>query len=158
MRRIIIVLTLSVLLSGQAKVLSPLTVTTALASPLMNVTNNEVILNFPETATFRARIISNANITSVVLEYGSEQQTCSQVIAKAFPQFTSGRTVNVEWVWEMRQSGSLPPGATLWWRWRTVDANGKELVSETKTTTWLDNIHKWKTINNGDSQSVRLHW
>ena len=34
-----------------------------------------------------------------------------EVIAKAFPQFTPGKTVEAEWTWEMRQSGSLPPGA-----------------------------------------------
>ena len=29
---------------------------------------------------------------------------------------------NAEWTWEMRQSGSLPPGASLWWRWRYTDS------------------------------------
>jgi hypothetical protein len=147
MRKIVIALVLS---------LSLLTVTTALASPLANITDNEIILEFPETATFRATFTEDADIISVVLEYGNEQQTCGEVIAKAFPQFTPGKTVDAEWRWEMRQSGSLPPGATLWWRWRVTDANGKETVSETKTAIWLDEIHDWKAINDGDF--LRLHW
>jgi len=149
--------------------LSLLTVTSAFLSPLPGITseahrraavwtNNEISLNFPESATFRAAITSDVDITSVVLEYGNEQQTCGEVIAKAFPQFEPGKTVNAEWIWEMRQSGSLPPGAQLWWRWRVVDANGNETVTETKTATWLDNIHQWQTMNNGDSQGVHLHW
>ncbi|MCI0610054.1 MAG: hypothetical protein L0Z71_13460 [Anaerolineae bacterium] len=138
--------------------LSLLTVTTAFASPRATVTDNEAILNFPESATFRATVTSDSEIQSIVLEYGNEQQTCGEVIAKAFPQFTPGKTVNAEWTWEMRQSGSLPPGATLWWRWRVTDASGNETVSETKTATWLDDTHDWRTINNGDSQRVRLHW
>jgi hypothetical protein len=121
-------------------------------------TNNEAILNFPESVTFHAAFTSDADITSVVLEYGNEQQTCGEVIAKAFPQFTAAKTVEAEWTWEMRQSGSLPPGAQLWWRWRVTDANGQETVTETKTVTWLDDIHNWQSINNDDSQSVRLHW
>ena len=156
MRKIIIALILSVLLSGRAEALSLLTVTKAQAFPLANITNNEIILEFPETATFRATFTEDVNITSVVLEYGNEQQTCGKVIAKAFPQFTPGKTVNAEWTWEMRQSGSLPPGAELWWRWRVMDANGKETVSETKTATWLDDVHDWRTMNNGDF--LRLHW
>ena len=120
------------------------------------VTNNEIILNFPESATFRATFTSDADITSVVLEYGNEQQTCGDVIAKAFPQFTSGKTVEAEWTWEMRQSGSLPPGAQLWWRWRVTNANGQETVTEVETATWLDDIHNWQTTNNGDF--IRLHW
>jgi hypothetical protein len=129
--------------------------TSAFASASADVTNNEVILNFPETATFRAKITSASDIQSIVLEYGNEQETCGEVVAKAFPQFTPGTTVNAEWTWEMRQSGSLPPGAKLWWRWRVKDSSGNETVSETKTAAWLDDVHNWKTINEG---SLNLHW
>jgi len=121
-------------------------------------TTNELSLNFPDSATFRAAFTSESEITSIVLEYGNEQQTCGEVIARAFPQFTPGKTVEAEWTWEMRQSGSLPPGAHLWWRWRVTDANGQETVTEAKTAAWLDNVHIWKTMNNGNTQSVRLHW
>jgi len=147
MRKIITALILS---------LSLLTATTGLASTLATVTNNEIMLEFPETATFRANFTDDVDITSLVLEYGNEQQTCGEVIAKAFPQFTPGKTVKAQWTWEMRQSGSLPPGTTLWWRWRVNDANGKETVSETKTATWLDDVHDWKSLNHGDF--LRLHW
>src|SRR5215510_12133615 len=135
---------------------SLLTVTTAFAYRSATVTDNKIILNFPESAIFQATITSDSEIKSIVLEYGNEQQTCGEVIAKAFPQFTPGNTVNAEWTWEMRQSGSLPPGATIWWRWRVTDANGRETVSETKIATWLDDIHDWQTMNNGDF--LRLHW
>jgi hypothetical protein len=142
-----------------------LTITSAFASPIPSVTseavlwtNNEIILNFPESATFRATFTSDSDITSIVLEYGNEQQTCGEVIAKAFPQFTPGKTVEAEWTWEMRQSGSLPPGSQLWWRWRVNEANGQETITEVKTTTWLDDIHKWQTMDNGESQDIRLHW
>ena len=88
------------------------------AAPGANVTDNQPTLNFPDSIIFRATIESSAPITSVLLEYGTDQLTCGSVVAKAFPQFTPGNTVYAEWTWEMRQSGSLPPGATLWWRWR----------------------------------------
>lgn len=136
--------------------LSLLTVTTAFTSLSAYVAENESILNFPESATFRATVTSDSDIQSIVLEYGNEGQTCGEVIAKAFPKFTPDKTVNAEWTWEMRQSGSLPPGATLWWRWRVTDGHGNETVSETKTVTWLDDIHDWQSINNGDF--LRLHW
>jgi hypothetical protein len=136
--------------------LSLLTFTAAFTAPPRSVTNNEIILNFPESATFRATITGDVDITSIVLEYGNEQQTCGEVIAKTFPQFTQGETVDAEWTWEMRQSGSLPPGAQLWWRWRVTDLNGQETLTETKTATWLDNVHNWQTMQNGDF--LRLHW
>ena len=147
MRKLILILFLS---------LSLLTVTSAFISSTGEVTDDEILLNFPESATFQATLTSEADIASVVLEYGNEQQTCGEVVAKAFPQFTPGKTVDVEWTWEMRQSGSLPPGAQLWWRWRVTDANGQETVTETKRATWLDDQYEWQSMNNGDT--LRLHW
>ncbi len=135
--------------------LSLLTVSTVQAAASADVTQNKVTLNFPETATFSATINSDTDIVSIILEYGNQQQTCGDVIAKAFPQFTSGKTVKAEWTWEMRQS-SLPPGAQLWWRWHITDVNGKETISETQTAIWLDDIHHWRSMNNGDY--IRLHW
>lgn len=116
---------------------------------------NEAALNFPNTVTFRAQLSANANIQSVVLEYGTTQLTCGEVVAKAFPRFDSGRNVDVEWTWDMRQSGSIPPGANIWWRWRVTDANGQESISETKNTAWLDSTHPWKTLTDRD---LRIHW
>jgi hypothetical protein len=55
----------------------------------------------------------------------------------------------------MRQSGSLPPGAKLWWRWRVMDKNGSESISETKTAIWLETKYDWKTITQGD---INFHW
>lgn len=120
--------------------LSLLTVTTAFTYPHVIVTNNEALLNFPESVTFSVTVTSDSEIRSIVLEYGNEQQTCGEVIAKAFPQFSPGKTVEAEWTWEMRQSGSLPPGVSLWWRWRVSDVNGNETVSETKTPTFVPTI------------------
>src|SRR5215216_801179 len=135
--------------------LSLLIVLPAQADSLADVTENKIAMDFPETATFQLTISSPVEINSIVLEYGNEQQTCGEVIAKAFPQFTVGKMVNTEWTWEMRQSGSLPPGAQLWWRWRVTDANGDETVTDTQTATWLDNIHPWQTIT---SDPLYLHY
>jgi len=135
--------------------LNLLAVPSAFAAPLADVTDDQPIIDFPNTVTFRATITASANVTAVVLEYGAEQLTCGDVIAKAFPDFTPGQSVNVEWTWDMRQSGSLPPGATIWWRWRYTDSNGGETVSDQKTATWLDADHNWKTSNEG---KINLHW
>ncbi len=121
----------------------------------LEVRSDQAILNFPNTVTFQAQLSTNANIESVVLEYGTTQLTCGEVVAKAFPQFNPGRNISVEWTWDMRQSGSIPPGANIWWRWRTTDANGQENVSETKNVTWLDSTYKWQTLTDRD---LRIHW
>jgi hypothetical protein len=127
----------------------------AFAAPRADITDDKVTFSFPNTATFSATLNANASITSVTLEYGNEQQTCGDVVAKAFPEFTSAKTTQVEWTWDMRQSGSLPPGAQIWWRWLYTDETGAQFISDVKTATWLDDIHDWQTLTSGD---LRLHW
>ncbi len=124
------------------------------SAPLVAL-SNQAEIDFPNTVTFSAQLSAGAEIQAVVLEYGTTQLTCGEVVAKAFPQFDPGTKVNVEWTWDMRQSGSLPPGATIWWRWRTTDASGQENVTERQEITWLDSRHKWQTLSEGD---LRLHW
>ena len=121
----------------------------------IHIISDEVSPSFPESATFRAEFQAGANITSVVLEYGVDQLTCGTVVAKSFPQFTPAADVQVKWTWEMRQSGSLPPGASLWWHWVVQDANGAQFTSPKKTIIWLDNIHSWQVISGGN---INLHY
>jgi hypothetical protein len=144
---------LFVILLVSGMILVPLQ--TALAAPQAEVSDNRVRISFPESATFSATLSADADITTIVLEYGNEQLTCGSVIAKAFPEFQPSNPVEVEWTWDMRQSGSLPPGATLWWRWRYKDQTGAEYVSDTQTATWLDDRHDWQSLSSGDLQ---LHW
>lgn len=125
------------------------------AAPRADIKSDSASFDFPNTTTFSATLSSDAEITSVTLEYGNDQLTCGEVTAKAFPDFTPGKSVNVAWTWDMRQSGSLPPGATIWWRWHYTDASGKELVGEKNTVIWLDSTHDWKEVSNPD---IRIHY
>jgi hypothetical protein len=127
----------------------------AQAAAATQVSADVALISFPETITFKAHLQADEKITSVVLEYGDEQLTCGNVIAKAFPQFTSSDQMDVEWTWEMRQSGGLPPGASVWWRWHVTTASGAETVSDKQTITWLDAVHKWQVVS---APNLNVHW
>jgi hypothetical protein len=119
------------------------------------VRNDQASLQFPDSVTFTATIQSTTTITSVILEYGVDQQTCGTVVAKAFPQFDTGQNVNAAWTWEMKQSGSLPPGAKIWWRWLATDTNGNQSSTNPNSVQWLDTKHDWQTVSGED---INLHW
>jgi hypothetical protein len=125
------------------------------AQSSVNVTDDQATLAFPNSITFSANITANTQITSVILEYGVEQLTCGEVVGKAFPEFTPGTDVSVQWTWDMRQSGSEPPGAAIWWQWRVTVQDGSEAVSPRQTVTWLDDEHDWQVISGGN---INLHW
>lgn len=127
----------------------------ARAASTLDVTTDQATIDFPNSVAFHMEAASATSLTSLVLEYGDVEQTCGQVTAKAFPQFTPGTSIRSDWTWDMRQSGSLPPGAQIWWRWRLTDETGQETVTEKKTTVWLDHAHPWQSLEAGD---IRLHW
>ncbi|HZY44875.1 MAG TPA: peptidase MA family metallohydrolase [Anaerolineae bacterium] len=118
-------------------------------------TNDRAKLTFPDSIAFSVHLKSTTQIDRVVIEYGVDQLTCGTVIAEAFPTFTPGTDVDASWTWEMKQTGSQPPGSHIWWRWRVTDKAGHETVTEQKSNVWLDDQHPWQT----DSGSLlNLHW
>lgn len=128
---------------------------TAAAQATITATDDHAKIEFPDRITFSVGLQGEAEVKRVVLEYGVEQLTCSAVIAKAFPVFTPSKKVEAEWTWEMRQTGSQPPGSHIWWRWRATDANGSEYATDRQTVTWLDDQHPWQTVSGG---LLNLHW
>jgi hypothetical protein len=125
------------------------------AQTAFTATQDQAVLQFPDSVTFGVELQSQADIQQVTLEYRVQQVTCGEVVAKAFPQFTPGKAVTVTWTWEMKQSGSLPPGAKIYWRWQVTDAAGNTLTTQEQSITWLDNIHPWQTLSGAN---VNLHW
>ncbi|MCE1254810.1 MAG: hypothetical protein LWX83_14845 [Anaerolineae bacterium] len=141
-------------------ILVGLTLFQLLAAPLaaeapITAANDQASLNFPENITFSVDLESSAEINDIVLEYGVDQLTCGTLVSKSFPDFEPGRQVHVEWSWPMKQSGSLPTGAKIWWRWQVKDANGNQLTTERQSIPWIDNKHDWKTLTQGN---INLHW
>ena len=120
----------------------------------VSVEKNEVVLDFPNTLLFSAEFSSNDAIEKVMLHYGTSQDTCGNVSAVGFPEFTSGKKVAVEWEWDMRQSGGEPPGTAIWWQWETVDGSGISQLTDRQQITWIDDVHPWEVIDRGQ---VRLH-
>ncbi len=125
------------------------------ASAQATFSDDKAELDFPQTVTFSVTVQSPVEIKSIVLEYGEDKLTCGNVIAKAYPDFTPGKSASVTWKWDMRQSGSLPPGAKLWWRWVVTDTGGNQTASPRKEITWLDSTHAWQSLG---GERINLHW
>ncbi|HMA35918.1 MAG TPA: peptidase MA family metallohydrolase [Chloroflexia bacterium] len=123
-------------------------------SPLV-VQDQGVTLEFPDRLTFKAHVAGSAGIDRVILEYGVEKLTCGTVIAKAFPHVDAGSAADVSWTWEMHKSGSEPPGARIWYRWRATDKAGHETVSDKHDVLWLDHQHAWQSLTR---DKLTLHW
>jgi len=148
--RIIVFVLLLVLLASLGGLVTP-----AAAQSDIQVVSDAANQTFPDSLLFSAEFKGGTNITSVVLEYGVNQLTCGTVEARAFPQVTIGTDVKVTWTWQMLESGSLPPGTTVWWHWQVTDSGGTQFTSPNKTILWLDSLHPWQDITGGN---INLHY
>jgi hypothetical protein len=119
--------------------------------PSISVADAQAILNYPDSIDFTLRASSIDPIVTAEVEYGLETASCATDINRAEPgDYAPAEEIEVQWTWDMRQTGSLPPGARLWWRWHLVNSQGQELRTPTETVTWLDDVHAWKTLTEGN--------
>jgi len=129
-------------------VLIPLLALAAVPHPSITVAETEAVLHYPDSIDFTLKASSAEAIVLAEVEYGLEIASCATDINRASPEdFESATAVETEWSWDMRQTGSLPPGAQLWWQWHVVDAGGNEVRTSTETITWLDDVHPWETLS-----------
>jgi hypothetical protein len=122
----------------------------------LEVLGAQAQIDFPNQITFSLQAQSDATVEVVELEYGLKESACTTDLNRVVPDdYEPDVKVNISWTWNMRRTGSLPPGARVWWRWHLVDALGRELRTETQWLTWIDGIYDWKTISTDD---LVLHW
>ena len=135
--------------------LVPLLALAAAPRPSIDVAEAEAILYYPDRIDFTLHAASTEQIVLAEVEYGLEVASCGTDVNRAQPEdFEPASIVDAVWTWDMRQTGSLPPGAQLWWRWHIVDAGGSEHRTPTQTITWLDDIHSWQTLS---ESNLSLH-
>ncbi len=109
---------------------------------------------FPNSITFESAVQDGEGIVEAILIYGVKQDTCGDVTAYAYPEYSQGDYIDLRWVWDMRQSGSLPPGSEVWWQWQVTDTNGQVFSTEKQQVIWLDEEHPWTSKDQG---MIRLH-
>jgi hypothetical protein len=122
----------------------------------IEIVETQATVLFPDEIEFSIEIESDVIIEVVELEYGLDVSSCVTDVNRVIPEdFQPAYDVNTYWVWNMRRTGSLPPGARLWWRWHVIDQDGIELRTEKQWLTWLDHVHPWDVVQSGN---VYLHW
>jgi hypothetical protein len=117
----------------------------------------EAQVDFPNRIVFSLDAQSDMDIQTVELEYGLASKSCTTDVNSVVPDnFSPGKQVSTEWVWDMKQVRPLPPSPNLiWWRWHLIDASGNEIRTDKQWITWLDSTYDWQTLQSGN---IFLHW
>ncbi len=125
--------------------------------PDFQVEVSEATLQFPESISFHLEVDGQRPIETVDVEFGT-----NHVFSCASSSYWTARTdlepnedVSVTWEWDMRRRGSMPPGATIWWRWRVTDDLGQEFLTPRQETAFADERFDWQSHTDGN---VTFYW
>lgn len=117
------------------------------------ILNNEVIVDFPDTATFRLELDSSLTVAEAVLTYQLGVDSCLEAGTRVSVDEIENNTA--EWTWIMSRSGNPPPGATVWWEWTVTDTGGNTFTTPRQELTFQDERFSWRTVQD---DNIRLHW
>lgn len=127
-----------------------------LQSTEITVERNEAVPDFPESIRFEISVSSDTVIETIDLEYGTDAVVCGEGVTRVIPEdFTPGNSVEIEWEWDLRRTGALPPGTNVWWRWNVSDSAGKNIVTPKQTLRFEDESITWQTLETDD---LLLYW
>lgn len=122
------------------------------------VVQNEALVDFPETVTFRLELAPGIAVREATLTYQLGRQSCLPA-GTHVPVEPGGSTL--EWTWVMSRSGNPPPGAEMWWEWTVTDTEGNTLTTPRQQLTFEDSRFDWQTVEAGEPGQparIRLHW
>ncbi len=118
---------------------------------------SEASLDPPNSITFSMEGAGERPIEIIDLEFGTDS-----VFSCASTSYTSARTefegeneVLTTWTWDMRRTGSIPPGSVVWWRWRVVDDQGDEYRTPRQSVVYGDDRFPWESHT---SENITFHW
>ena len=114
-------------------------------------------MQLPDSITFHLQGKSERPVDLVDVEFGTDL-----VFSCASSEYRSARTevggdeaVSVTQEWDMRRTGSIPPGATVWWRWRVINDLGQEFLSPRQEVVYDDERFDWQVHT---SDNIDFYW
>jgi hypothetical protein len=136
-------------------VLLPLIPDAVRADSGITVSDSSAQVNFPTEITFSITAESDVSITDIRLHYSLERASFAQVTAEVYIIFTPAKSVDAQWVWDMRRTGGLPPGSDIAYWWTVTDAAGRIIETEPSLVHIDDERYDWQTIQQG---KITLYW
>ena len=118
---------------------------------------SNVSLQLPDSISFNLQGRGERPIQFVDVEFGSDVifSCASSSYQSARTNVEGSKDVSVTMEWDMRRTGSVPPGAVVWWRWRLVDDLGQEFRSPRQEVLYNDERFDWRMHT---SDNITFYW
>lgn len=146
-RAILTVLLVTILLLGAVPAMPAASQEMLLATPEpipgLTVTRNEAVSSFPDGITFILEAAADTPIVDLELHY---HVPGTETLSVELPPFPAGETaLTIEHPVSLN-SGELPPGLDVRYRWRIIDANGDVSETPEHTVSWIDSRYEWTPL------------
>ncbi|HLC23417.1 MAG TPA: peptidase MA family metallohydrolase [Dehalococcoidia bacterium] len=110
--------------------------------------------SFPTSITFKVKAQSDSNVVRLRLHYIVERENFATVVSEAWAQFSPGKSVDTQWLWDVRKGGPPPGGRIEYW-WTAENASGTKSETPHLKVSFEDSRYKWQSITTG---VVNLLW
>ncbi len=118
---------------------------------------SDATVDFPDSINFSVDASSALPLQKVELEFGTDHvySCATSDYSSVRLDFEPGTQVNLSWDWEMKKTGSIPPGSVVWWRWRFEDESGRSFVSPRQELDYEDERFQWQSFT---QDNITLYW
>ncbi len=117
--------------------------------------DNALSTDLPNSLTFTLQASSATTIKDVSLNYGFTARSCIESGAVQQPDFEPAKSVTATYTLDLRDSGSFPIGAEIWWTWDLTDESGVTLTTEKQTRRIEDERFQWSSTTRGN---ITVFW
>ena len=121
----------------------------------LSILDSSVQIDFPAHLDFSLSARNDTNITDVRLRYNIDRVSYAQITSEVYIDFVPDTEVDVNWSWDMRRTGGLPPGAVIEYWWVVLDARGKKMETKPAIVEFDDLRYSWQSLMEGE---VTLYW
>ena len=121
----------------------------------IEVISNQAQTNFPSSITFSLEAEDQVNITNISIECQVNRSSIVPELCRSTVSFESSQHITVDWTWDMQDTGGVPPGAEIEYRWLIEDASGNAYTSPYSTVRYDDLRYEWQSIASGQ---ITLWW
>ena len=128
---------------------------TAVAQSGIRIIRDEAIVSYPDTIDFHLELDADFAAEDAKLLYRVESRSCQSGYAHQKVDFDINGTLIANWEWELKRSGTLPPGTVLHWQWEITDSTGTIHQTELQELVIQDERNTWKIFEN---DGVIVQW
>lgn len=112
----------------------------------LKINGSSVISGFPSSLKFTISAQSNSLIMDIRLHYTTSKLGFANITSESYLIFTPATNVSADWTWDMRRSGGIPPGTTVFYWWTITDNNGNTITTDKSKFNFDDTRFTWQKI------------